>query len=66
MSEAQEIEMGRRAVPEVLASFGEYPDESWQRYVDELGRKLAAASERPSLPWGFHVLDDPLVWPQFF
>ena len=61
MSEAQEIEMGRRAVPEVLASFGEYPDREWQTYVDDLGRRLAAASERPNLPWGFHVLDDPLV-----
>jgi predicted Zn-dependent protease len=61
MSEAQEIEMGRRAVPEVLATFGEYPDQEWQRYVNDLGQKLAAASERPALPWGFHVLDDPLV-----
>jgi len=61
MSEAQEIEMGRRAVPQVLATFGEYPDESWQGYVNELGRRLAAVSERPDLPWAFHVLDDPLV-----
>jgi len=61
MSEAQEIEIGRRAVPQVLASFGEYPDEEWQRYVSRLGRELAAESERPNLPWGFHVLDDPLV-----
>ena len=61
ISEAQEIEMGRRAVPEVLAAFGEHPDEDWQRYVDRLGQQLAAQSERPDLPWGFHVLDDPLV-----
>jgi predicted Zn-dependent protease len=61
ISEAQEVEMGRRAVPEVLAAFGEYPDEDWQRYVDRLGQELAAVSERPDLPWGFHVLDDPLV-----
>ncbi len=61
MSEAQEVELGRRAEPEVLATFGEYPDESLQAYVDGLGQRLAAASERPSLPWAFHVLDDPLV-----
>lgn len=61
ISEAQEIEMGRRAVPEVLTTFGEYPDEDMQRYVDQLGQRLAAVSERPDLPWGFYVLDDPLV-----
>lgn len=61
MSEAQEIEIGRRAVPQVLSTFGEYPDEEWQRYVTRLGNELAAVSERPDLPWGFHVLDDPLV-----
>jgi len=60
-SEAQEIAMGRQAEPEVLATFGEYPDEAWQTYVNDLGQALAAASERPDLPWTFHVLDDPLV-----
>ena len=53
--------MGRQAEPQVLASFGEYPDEEWQTYVNDLGQQLAAASERPHLPWAFHVLDDPLV-----
>jgi predicted Zn-dependent protease len=61
ISEAQEVAMGREAEPQVLASFGEYPDEEWKSYVDDLGQKLAAASERPHLPWAFHVLDDPLV-----
>ena len=61
MSEAQEVAMGRQAEPQVLASFGEYPDEGWQTYVNDLGQQLAAASERPHLPWAFHVLDDPLV-----
>jgi predicted Zn-dependent protease len=61
MSEAQEVAMGRQAEPQVLASFGEYPDQEWQTYVNDLGQELAAASERPHLPWAFHVLDDPLV-----
>jgi predicted Zn-dependent protease len=61
MSEAQEIAMGREAEPQVLASFGTYPDEELQAYVNDLGQQLAAASERPHLPWAFHVLDDPLV-----
>jgi len=61
ISEAQEVAMGREAEPQVLASFGEYPDEELQTYVNDLGQQLAAASERPHLPWAFHVLDDPLV-----
>jgi predicted Zn-dependent protease len=60
-SEAQEIAMGRQAEPEVLATFGEVPDEAWQTYVNDLGQEIAATSERPDLPWTFHVLDDPLV-----
>ena len=61
ISEAQEVAMGRQAEPQVLANFGVYPDEEVQAYVNELGQELAAASERPHLPWAFHVLDDPLV-----
>lgn len=61
ISEAQERAIGKQAEPQVLATFGEYPDEEWQTYVDRLGQKLAAASERPHLDWTFHVLDDPLV-----
>jgi predicted Zn-dependent protease len=61
MSEGQEIQMGREAHPDIVATFGVYPDESLQEYVTELGNELAASSERPDLPWTFTVLDDPLI-----
>ena len=61
MSEAQEIQMGAQAHPEVLASFGAYDDPEWQAYIQELGAKIAANSERPELNWTFTVLDDPVV-----
>jgi predicted Zn-dependent protease len=61
MSEGQEIQMGREADPEIVASFGLYPDESLQSFVQELGSELASRSERPDLPWTFRVLDDPLI-----
>ena len=61
VSEAQEIAMGREADPSIVAQFGLYPDEELQAYVQELGERLAAESERPNLPWTFRVLDDPLV-----
>jgi predicted Zn-dependent protease len=61
ISEAQEIEMGREADKEVAASFGLYPDESMQRYIQDLGSRIAATTERPALPWTFRVVDDPAV-----
>jgi predicted Zn-dependent protease len=61
ISEAQEIEMGREYDPQIVASMGLYPDEALQDYVQELGSRLAASSERPNLPWTFRVLDDPIV-----
>ena len=60
IGEGQEIEIGREADQQVIASMGLYPDEGLQRYVDELGQRLAAASERPDLPWTFRVIDDQL------
>lgn len=61
VSEGQEIQMGRGADPEIVAQMGLYPDSSVQRYVREIGLRMAAQSERPELPWTFRVLDDPTV-----
>ncbi len=61
VSEDQEIAMGREYDPQIVASLGLYPDTALQRYVQELGLRMAAQSERPRLPWTFRVLDDPTV-----
>ncbi|MCK7523853.1 MAG: M48 family metalloprotease [Ignavibacteriales bacterium] len=61
ISEAQEIEMGRAADKDVVASIGLYPDESMQRYIQDLGARIAATTERPNLPWTFRVVDDAAV-----
>ena len=53
--------MGERASGDVEASMGLYDDAELQAYVDELGQRVAAASERPQLPWRFKVLDSPVV-----
>lgn len=53
--------MGREADPQIVAQMGLYPDSSIQRYVREIGLRMAAESERPDLPWTFRVLDDPTV-----
>jgi predicted Zn-dependent protease len=59
ISEAQEIEIGRLAARDVERSIGLVDDPALQEYVHSIGLRLAAASERPHLPWTFRVLDDP-------
>ena len=59
VSEAQEIEMGRQAAQQVAQTLGFIEDDGLQALVQRVGTRLAADSERPSLPWEFHVVDDP-------
>lgn len=61
VTEGQEIQMGREADPQVSAGYGLVDDPALQRYVSDLGLRLAAVSERPDLPWSFKVVDDPIV-----
>jgi len=61
VSEDQEIAMGMSYDTQVVATMGLYPDAALQTYVQQLGSRLAAASERPNLPWTFKVVDDPAV-----
>jgi predicted Zn-dependent protease len=61
VSESQEIQMGREYDQQVVAEMGLYPDTALARYVQDLGLRLAASSERPDLPWTFRVIDDPVV-----
>jgi predicted Zn-dependent protease len=61
VSEKQEIELGQESAKQVTEQMGRYPDPKVQAYVESIGKRIAAASERPSLPWSFTVLDDPAV-----
>jgi predicted Zn-dependent protease len=61
VSESQEIEMGREGSQQVEAAMGLYDDPDLQEYVDSIGQKLAANSEKPGLPWSFKVVDDVIV-----
>ncbi len=62
VSESQEIAMGRQADPVIAAQMGGlYPDSGLQQYQRGIGLRLAALSERPSLPWSFKLLDDELI-----
>ena len=59
MSEAQEIGIGRESDPQIKAEMGVYDDPALQKYVSDIGLRLAKLSERPNLPWQFTVVDQP-------
>src|SRR5580765_7861656 len=58
---AQEAALGREGYTAAIAEYGQYDDAAVSAYVDSVGRRVAAASEEPALPWRFTVLDDPVV-----
>lgn len=61
VSESQEISMGQEAAKSVTASIGIVEDQALQSYVTGLGMAIARNSERPSLPWSYTVIEDPVV-----
>lgn len=61
ISESQEIQMGREAAQGELQRMGEIPSVPMRDLVRSMGTRMAAKSERPNLPWEFHVMDDAAV-----
>ncbi len=59
VSQEQEIQMGRESAAQVPETLGLVDDPELQSYVSRIGKNMAARSERPNLPWEFHVVDDP-------
>jgi predicted Zn-dependent protease len=58
-----DVAMGREADGQVSAAYGLVEDEDVQRYVSDIGLRIAARTEAPypDLPWSFKVVDDPVV-----
>ncbi len=61
ISQSQEIAMGRDASAGDLKRVGELNKPEALAMVRRIGMAMAAKSERPNLPWEFHVLDDAAV-----
>jgi beta-barrel assembly-enhancing protease len=57
IDEPEEIGIGRDVASRLLGAAPLVPDARMQRYVNQVGRWLAAQTERPDLPWQFGVLD---------
>jgi len=61
MSEAQEIEMGRQYDPQVISTFGQYPDDQLLQFIQAKGDEMGKLSHRPHLQYHFRILDTPVV-----
>ncbi|MBX2889107.1 MAG: M48 family metalloprotease [Ferruginibacter sp.] len=61
MSEAQEVEMGKEADPQIIAQYGLYDNKALQDFINEKGKAMAAVSHRPNLTYHFRVLDSDIL-----
>ncbi len=62
ISEDRERSLGAEAAPEFVKQYGgDIPSVKIQQYVNDLGHRLAAVSERPDLDWEFHAVDSGVI-----
>ena len=61
MSESSEIAIGKEEHKKLMDQGAAYQDEELQAYVDKIGQRLAAASDRPDIAYTFTVIDDPNI-----
>ncbi|HWI19025.1 MAG TPA: M48 family metalloprotease [Vicinamibacterales bacterium] len=61
LSEAEELAIGQQQDVEIRREMGVYDDPELQRYVNDIGQRIARTSHRPNLPWSFTVVDSPAI-----
>lgn len=61
MSEKRELEIGAEEHDKVMQSMALVEDEDLSAYVNEVGQRLAAVSDRPDLSFKFTVIDSPEI-----
>ncbi|HEY8251737.1 MAG TPA: M48 family metalloprotease [Burkholderiales bacterium] len=61
IDEPEEIAIGKDVASRLLGAAPLVADARMQRYVNHVGRWVAAQTERADLPWHFGVLDSPNV-----
>ena len=61
VSQDDEVAIGQEEAQKVIASMAVLQQQAVQEMVKRVGMEMAKASERPTLPWNFTVLDDPVV-----
>jgi beta-barrel assembly-enhancing protease len=61
ISEKQEIKIGHQVEAEVARKWGFVEDPELTSHVADIGLRLARVSERPDLPWTYHIVRDNKV-----
>lgn len=61
MSQEQEVQLGISYNPQVLATFGEYPDRNLQDFVQSKGAEMGKLSHRPNIEYHIKVVDSPVI-----
>lgn len=61
MPEAQEEQIGAAEHQKIAAQYGLYDDPKVNAYVESIGRKIAANTERDGVEYKFYVIDSPIV-----
>jgi predicted Zn-dependent protease len=61
MSEEEEVKLGRKIEAQVAQKPGFVQDPGLTQYVAGIGLRLARVSERPNLPWTYHIVRDASV-----
>ncbi|HVK97000.1 MAG TPA: M48 family metalloprotease [Flavisolibacter sp.] len=61
MSEAQEIQMGQEADPQIIAQFGLYNDQNLQNFINQRGQAMAKISHRPNIQYNFRVINSEAI-----
>ncbi len=60
IGEEEEITLGEAVAVEAFSRFGgEYPNQSWTRYINLVGNTIAEMSDRPTLNYHFAILNSP-------
>lgn len=63
MTDAQEVDLGA-GINNQLVNSGQvdlYGEPSLNAYIDDIGERLAAVSDRPNIPYNFQVVEDDAV-----
>jgi len=62
MSEQQELNLGQKAAAQVASQMTLMPEnDPLVKYVNKVGQRVAAVSDRPELFYRFHVVDDTTI-----
>jgi predicted Zn-dependent protease len=60
-SDSDEVTLGLQTKQAIIKEYGEYKDPAMRDYIESVGKKLVATSERRSLPYNFTILDTPMI-----